>query len=60
MNSWPYPCSLHTNIIKNAGEGKTILNGKPNNVYNSMFSTIDKTFHNHHFISTRFNYIIPS
>ena len=25
-----------------------------------MFSTIVKTFHNHHFISTHCNYVIPS
>ena len=30
MNFWPYPCSLHTNIIKN--NRKTILNREPNNV----------------------------
>ena len=26
----------------------------------SMFSTIDKIFHNHHFISTDCNYTIPN
>ena len=26
----------------------------------SMFSTIDKIFHNHHFIKTDYNYTIPS
>ena len=53
--------SLHTNIIQN--NRKTIQDRKPITTFKistSMFFTIDKIYHNHHFISTDCNYTIPS
>ena len=54
MNFWHYPCSLHSNIIRNKRKKKT--KKKTFKISTSMFSTTDKTFHNHHFISTHCNY----
>ena len=60
MNFWPYPCSLHTSIIKKISEKQSETERLTTfKISRSMFSAIDKTFHNHHFISTHCNYIIP-
>ena len=56
-----YPRSLHTSIIKNNRKTKTWTESLTKfKISTSMFSTIDNIFHNHYFISTDYNYTIPS